>query len=128
RRVLFRSFQAANLSGDPQLNAEIVALYNAASNPYQKAALLMALDGREALDFVSDVLFTTEIAAIRTAAAQVIVALNEELSQRIEDRKMLLDLYARGIAQGDLSVSGLFTNALADERSEERRVGKECRL
>lgn len=121
-RIQALLFQAANLSGDPQLNAEIVALYNAASNPYQKAALLMALDGREALDFVSDVLFTTEIAAIRTAAAQVIVALNEELSQRIEDRKMFLDLYARGIAQGDLAVIGLFTNALADEELNFRDV------
>jgi cyclophilin family peptidyl-prolyl cis-trans isomerase/HEAT repeat protein len=112
-RVQAMLFQAANTSD--KLNDEIEALYNDAFNPYQKAALLMALNGRDALKFASDVLFTTKIPAIRTAAAQVIVALNGEFSENIEDRRMFLDLYSRGIALGDLAVTGLFTGALADD-------------
>lgn len=114
-RVQAMLYQAANITDNTQLNAEIIALYNSASHPYQKAALLMALNGRDALKFASDVLFTTEIPAIRTAAAQVIVALNGEYSESMQDKRMFLDLYTRGIALGDLAVTGLFTGALADD-------------
>lgn len=113
-RIQALLFQAANLSDEPEFNAEIIGLYKTASNPYQKAALLLALNGRDALNFVSDVLFTTEIPVIRNAAAQVIVALNRDLVQRPEDRPMFLDLYKRGIALNDLAVTGLFCDALAD--------------
>jgi cyclophilin family peptidyl-prolyl cis-trans isomerase/3-methyladenine DNA glycosylase AlkD len=112
-RIQAMLFQAAN-AGGPNLNAGIKALYNATSNPYQKAALLTALSGRDALPFVFNILVTTEIPAIRTAAAQFIVGLNYELADNVNDRTMFLDHYARGISLGDLAVTGLFTNALAD--------------
>jgi cyclophilin family peptidyl-prolyl cis-trans isomerase len=115
-------FQAANVTGDPELNAEVVALYRAASNPYQKAALLMALNGRDALTFVTDELFDTEVSAIRTSAAQVIGALNRELAKSDDDRSTFLGIYKRGIALGDLALIGLFTDALADEALKFREV------
>ncbi|HLT80871.1 MAG TPA: peptidylprolyl isomerase [Cyclobacteriaceae bacterium] len=115
-------FQAANLSGDPDLNAEVMGLYRTASNPYQKAALLTALSGRDVVDFVSQVLFTTDIPAIRTSAAQVIVGLNYELAQDPDAQRMFFELYKRGIALNDLAVTGTFTDALADETLGFRRV------
>lgn len=121
-RVQALLFQAANVTGDPELNAEVVALYRAASNPYQKAALLMALNGRDALTFVTDELFDTEVSAIRTSAAQVIVALNRELAKSDDDRSTFLGIYKRGIALGDLALIGLFTDALADEALKFREV------
>src|SRR5690606_17523186 len=114
-RVQALLYQGVNwLANDPDLNEEIIAIYESSSNPYQKSWLLSALGGTDAIPFVINELFTSEILVIKSSAASVLVAMNREEALTPALRSQFLEVYKKGIATGDIAIIGLFTQALAD--------------
>lgn len=114
-RVQALLYQGVNwIANDPDLNEEIIAIYESSSNPYQKSWLLSALSGTDAIPYVINELLTSEILVIKSSAASVLVAMNREEALTPALRSQFLEVYKKGIATGDIAVIGLFTQALAD--------------
>lgn len=114
-RVQALLYQAAGwLSGGSEINDEIVRLYRASASDYQRAWLLPALSGVDAMPFVVNELLNSPIPVIKSSAAGVLVAMNREERLTPDLRRQFLDVYMRGIATGDVAVIGVFTDALAD--------------
>lgn len=122
-RVQALLYQCAGwLLGGSDINEEIIKLFRESANCYRKAWLLPALNGADAMPFVVNEMLTSPVPVIRSSAATVLVAMNREETLTPDLRRQFLDAYTRGIATGDVALTGLFTDALADSTLHYREM------
>lgn len=120
---LFEAMMKAN--GKEATAAEIQKLYIVSQNPYQKAALITALQHfLPAQNFVAAELLNTREQLIKSAAASVIVEMNYHPSFPDTLKQAFGILYESAIQQGDPAVVGTIANALGDSTLGYRDVIK----
>jgi cyclophilin family peptidyl-prolyl cis-trans isomerase len=115
-RVQALLYQAA-MGGteDQDLYKEIQSVYLRTADPYHKTALLSAM-GKTlmAFGFVREEMRKTDAAAVRTAAASALVAMNRSRHFMLPLRKEFANAYREAIGLSDLGVTSVVCEALAD--------------
>ncbi len=115
-RVRSNLFEAAlALSGNKELSEELIKRYQAAENPYEKAALLSAL-GYAPLQysFVSDQLLTSTVPVIRSSAAASLATMNRQKQFESGMQKSFVSIYQRAMLLNDAAVIGTIASVLVD--------------
>ncbi|MBL0741705.1 peptidylprolyl isomerase [Chryseolinea lacunae] len=103
------------LGSDDVVEKEILTLCNTTSNPYQKAALLSALQYCvKCYGFVAAQMFDDSIPVVRSAAAAALVAMNYQKGFTPALAKTFGDIYVRGIQTNDPGIVGTVAQALGD--------------
>ncbi len=102
-------------AGDTGVAQEIKDLYNSVNNPYQKAALLVALQHDvTSCEFVHEQLRTGSAPVVKSASATSLVAMNYGKTFGPSLRKRFATFYINGMNTGDPAVIGIIAAALAD--------------
>lgn len=103
------------VSNHKELAEEIMAKVNSAATPYQKAALINALQtSLLAADFVFQQLITTDTPVVRSSAAEALVAINHSKQFEKTMRPAFATYYQKAVQTGDPAVIGIVASALAD--------------
>jgi len=98
-----------------ELSKEIQSVYNRSTNPYQKAALLTALQHAPSSNiFLKEQLLVSSEPVIKISAASALVGMNssEKFDQSL--KVVFAETYREAIADGDVAVIGIIANALVD--------------
>lgn len=106
---------ALSVSNDKALAEEIVSLYNKSTNPYQKGALLTALQHSViSYDFVREQLLKSNTPIIKVSAALALVGMNyrKDFDQSLKSK--FANTYREAIEEGDPAVMGIVADALSD--------------
>lgn len=105
---------------------EIRKLYTQSENPYQRAALLMALQYRaDSYAFIESELHKADTPVIRSSAAAALVGINRQKNFDVRLRPKFAEIYKRAIKTGDPAVIGTIAEALADSTLGYRNVIKD---
>jgi cyclophilin family peptidyl-prolyl cis-trans isomerase/HEAT repeat protein len=115
-RVRSNLFEAAlALSGNKELSEELIKRYQAAENPYEKAALLSALGyAPMQYSFVSDQLLTSTVPVIRSSAAASLATMNRQKLFEPGMQKSFISIYQRVMLLNDAAVIGTIASVLVD--------------
>ncbi len=115
-RIQANLYEAAlSVSDQKELSEEIRALFNKSSNPYQKAALLTALQHSIiSYEFVQDQIFKTNLPVIKSSAAASLTAMNYGKHFDPTLKIKFAEIYQAAINVADASVVGTIASALAD--------------
>ncbi len=113
-RVRGNLYQASLAGSDStELVSEIIERYKTESNPYSKAALLMALGtSQHAWEFIDQELQQSAIPVIKSSAASALTYVNENPSFDPLLKKKFAEIYIKAIQTGDAAVIGLVAEAL----------------
>jgi cyclophilin family peptidyl-prolyl cis-trans isomerase/HEAT repeat protein len=123
-RVQANLFEAVlSVTNNKEIAEEIQNIYAASANPYQKAALIVALQHSVmSFGFVANEMFKTDIPIIRTSAAEALVGINHNKNFDKNLTQRFADLYRQAIDAGDPAVVGITSMALADSTLGYRKV------
>jgi cyclophilin family peptidyl-prolyl cis-trans isomerase/HEAT repeat protein len=117
---------ALALSDNKALAEEIKTLYGQTKNPYQKAALLTALQSSIAsLSFIEQQLMEADTPVIRSTAAAALVALNYHKNFNPRMKTEFAVIYQKAMASGDPAVIGTIAGALGDSTLGYKAVVKD---
>lgn len=106
---------ALSVSSHKELSEEIVQLCGAATNNYEKAALIGALSHAPIqYGFVKDQLITSSVPVIRTAAITAITRMNRHANFESSMQPSFLETYKQALVLNDPAVIGMAVSALAD--------------
>ncbi len=105
---------------------ELKSVYNNSKNPYQKAALLNALQSNVSYaDFVANELFKADTPVVRLNAAAAIVSINQNPKFKASDKQRFAEIYKKGIETGDVGLISVFAAALGDSALGYKSVFKD---
>jgi cyclophilin family peptidyl-prolyl cis-trans isomerase/HEAT repeat protein len=105
---------------------EIKQAYEQSANPYQKAALITAMEqSLGSLDIIEQELFKSDIPVVRTSAAAALVSLNRNKKFQPAQKKRFTDLYIKIIQTGDPALIGTVAEGLGDSTLGYRDVIKD---
>lgn len=105
---------------------EVKGLYQRSSDPYQKAALITALqDSPGSVDFIEKALLNDETFVIKSSAAAALVGLNRSKKFQTSLKKQFADVYSKAVRSGDPAVVGTIADALADSTLGYRSIIKD---
>jgi cyclophilin family peptidyl-prolyl cis-trans isomerase/HEAT repeat protein len=123
-RVQANLYEAAlSVTDNKEVAEEIQDAYKASVNPYQKAALIMALQHSVmSFGFVANEMFKTDIPVIRSSAAEALVGINHSNNFDKNLTQRFADLYRQAIDAGDPAIVGIISMALADSTLGYRKV------
>ena len=126
-RIQANLFEAAlSVSDHKELAEEIRSVYNTTSNPYQKAALLTALQHSiMSYGFVREQLLNNREPVIKVAAASSLVGMNHRENFDPVLRPQFAQSYREAINDGDAAVIGIITDALADPTLDYKSILKD---
>lgn len=126
-RIQANLYEASLAAHDhKELTEEIIAVYEKVSNPYHKAALLIALQHSiMSYAFVQKQLLDTEIPVIKSAAATSLVAMNYRKNFDASLKKHFASAYVEAMNNSDPAVVGIIAGALADSALGYRNEIKE---
>lgn len=115
-RIQSNLYEAAlSGGGDQELSEEIQSVYRRSNNPYQKAALLTALQHvQTSYGFLKEQLLKSNEPVIKTSAALSLVEMNLNTAFDSKLRSQFAGIYREAILDGDAAVIGIIANALAD--------------
>jgi len=115
-RIQANLYEAALAASDhKELAEEVSVVYRNATDPYHKAALLIALQQSiMSYRFVQEQLFSSRVPVIRSSAATSLVAMNYRKNFDLSLRKRFASLYSKAMNSGDPAVIGTIAGALAD--------------
>lgn len=117
---------ALSVSDHKELAEEIQSVYIRSSNPYQKAALLTALQhSLMSFDFVRDKLFVSKEPVIKLSAAASLTAMNYRKNFESSFRPTFATIYQHAIEDGDVAVIGIIAEALADSILQYKSIIKD---
>lgn len=103
------------VSDHKELAEEIQSVYNASTNSYQKAALITALKhSLLSFRFVEKQLLESTIPVIKLAAASSLTAMNYHKNFGSSLRPVFAEIYKAALAEGDVALTTIITEALAD--------------
>ena len=103
------------VSNHKELSEEIQSVYSRSKNPYQKAALLAALQySVMSYEFVKEQLVKSNEPILKVSAALALVGMNTNKNFDTALRSQFAKMYEDAIANGDAAVIGIVTNALGD--------------
>lgn len=104
-----------SLKDNKEIVEEIEGLYRLQTNPYHKAALMIALQQSvSAYSFIASELFAIEVPVIRSSAAAALVAINQRKNFDKALTNVFSSFYKQAIVDGDPAVIGTVCTALAD--------------
>jgi cyclophilin family peptidyl-prolyl cis-trans isomerase/HEAT repeat protein len=123
-RIQANLYEAAlRVSDQKELAEEIAAASKRSVNPYQKAALLTALQQSVmSFGFIADELLQSDTPVVKSSAASALVAINYRKNFDPSLKKRFADLYIKAIQRGDVAVTGIVAGALADSALAYRDV------
>lgn len=126
-RIQANLFEAAlAVSNDNELAEEITSVYNGSTNPYQKAALLTALQHSIlSYQFVRDQLLINDEPVIKASAASSLVGMNYHKDFDPSLRPQFANLYLEAIGSGDAALLGIIIEALVDSTLNYKSVIKD---
>ncbi len=115
-RIQANLYEAAlAVSNHKELSEEIQSVYSRSKNPYQKAALLAALQySVMSYGFVKEQLVKSNEPILKVSAALALVGMNTNKNFDTALRSQFAKIYEEAIADGDAAVIGIVANALAD--------------
>ena len=115
-RIQANLYEAAlAVSNHKELSEEIQSVYSRSKNPYQKAALLAALQySVMSYGFVKEQLVKSNEPILKVSAALALVGMNTNKNFGTALRSQFAKIYEEAIADGDAAVIGIVANALAD--------------
>jgi len=103
------------MSNHKELSEEIQSVYSRSKNPYQKAALLSALQySLMSYGFVKEQLVKSKEPVLKISAASALVGMNTNKNFDTALRSQFAKIYQEAIADGDVAVIGIVANTLAD--------------
>ncbi len=106
---------ALAVSNHKELSEEIKSVYSRSKNPYQKAALLSALQySLMSYGFVKEQLVKSKEPILKISAASALVGMNTNKNFDTALRSKFAKIYQEAIADGDVAVIGIVANTLAD--------------
>ena len=106
---------ALSVSNDKELSEEIQSVYRRSKNPYQKAALLSALQhSLMSYAFVKEQLLKSSEPVLKVSAALALVGMNANKNFDTALRSRFAEIYQEAIANGDIAVVGIVANTLGD--------------
>jgi cyclophilin family peptidyl-prolyl cis-trans isomerase/HEAT repeat protein len=106
---------ALAMSDDKELAEEIAAIVKRSVNPYQKAALLTALQHSVmSVGFIAETLRKADVPVVRSAAANALVQINYRKNFDPSLKKRFADIYREALRVGDVAVTATVADALAD--------------
>jgi cyclophilin family peptidyl-prolyl cis-trans isomerase/HEAT repeat protein len=105
---------------------EVIGVYNRSHNPYQKAALLMALHNNpSSFDFVSQELLKTDAPVIRSSAANSLTDMQQNKNFDSKLKISFAGLCKDVMPKGDVAVIGTFASTLADPALNYKTIVKD---
>ena len=115
-RVQANLYQAIlSVKSSKELLDEVKAIYKQSMNPYQKAALLTALQSSvDAWNFISDELLRDDTPVIKYTAAGALVSINRKKDFNPTLKKEFLNIYTQAIQTGDPAIISAIADALGD--------------
>jgi cyclophilin family peptidyl-prolyl cis-trans isomerase/HEAT repeat protein len=115
-RIQANLYEAAlAVSNHKELSEEIQSVYGRSKNPYQKAALLSALQSSlMSYGFVKEQLVTSNEPVLKISAALALVGMNTNKNFDTALRSRFAKIYEEAMANGDAAVIGIVANTLAD--------------
>jgi cyclophilin family peptidyl-prolyl cis-trans isomerase/HEAT repeat protein len=115
-RIQANLYQAVlKVSENKSVIDEIKEIYKRTANPYQKAALLSALQQSfSSLEFIEQELANADTAILRSTAASALVELNKSKNFKPSFSKRFAETYQKAMASGDPAVIGTIASALGD--------------
>jgi cyclophilin family peptidyl-prolyl cis-trans isomerase/HEAT repeat protein len=115
-RIQSNLYEAAlSASGHKELSEEIQSVFKRSNNPYQKAALLAALQHAPiSYGFLKEQLLTNKEPVIKTSAALALVGMNSDKNFDLKLRSQFAEIYREAIVDGDAAVIGIIAGTLAD--------------
>lgn len=106
---------ALTISNQKELAEEIMSKVKSTSGPYQKAALITALQSSLlSADFVFQQLIATDTPVVRSSAATALVEMNTAKNFDKDLTQTFAHYYQRAIETGDAAVIGIIAQALGD--------------
>ena len=106
---------ALAVSNHKELSEEIQSVYSRSKNPYQKAALLSALQySLMSYGFVKEQLVKSKEPVLKISAASALVGMNTNKNFDPALRSQFAKVYQEAIADGDVAVIGIVANTLTD--------------
>lgn len=117
-RVQANLFEAVlKIKEFPSIVTEVRTAYNNAQSPFQKAALLSALQYHTgSLDFIADELKKSDTAVIRTAALSALVSMSHAPAFPSHLKPRLLAIYQQSLELKDPGLIGTVAAELADPK------------
>jgi cyclophilin family peptidyl-prolyl cis-trans isomerase/HEAT repeat protein len=101
----------------PSIVEEVKKVYKSASSPYQKAALLTALQHvTGSLDFIADELRKSDTAVTRTAALSALVTMSHNKNFPPSLKPRMLTIYRESFDLGDPGIIGVVASELSDPK------------
>jgi cyclophilin family peptidyl-prolyl cis-trans isomerase/HEAT repeat protein len=115
-RIQANLYEAAlSVSDQKELAEEIRATFNKSSNPYQKAALISALQhSLMSYGFVQEQLFSNTVAVVKSSAASSLTAMNYHKNFDHTLKIKFAEIYKAAINIADPAVVATIASALAD--------------
>ncbi|HKZ38603.1 MAG TPA: peptidylprolyl isomerase, partial [Chryseolinea sp.] len=115
-RIQANLYEAAlSVSDHKELAEEIRTTFNKSSNPYQKAALINALQHSVmSYGFVQKQLFGSTVPVVKSSAASTLTAMNYHKNFDHALKIKFVEIYKAAINVADAAVVGTIANALAD--------------
>ena len=102
-------------SNDKEVAEEVSRIYRETNDPYGKAALLSALSHSVmSFGFISDQLFSSDIAIIKSSAASALVAINHRKNFDGLLKGKFAAIYRKAIDDGYPDVIAIVSSAMAD--------------
>lgn len=126
-RIQANLYQAIlKVSDNKSVVTEIKDVYQRSTNPYQKAALLSALQQSfSSLDFIEQELSKADTAILRSTAASALVELNKHKNFTPSLAGRFSSSYKTAMSSGDPAVIGTIAGALGDSTLGFRNVIKD---
>ena len=126
-RIQANLYEAAlSVSNHKELSEEIQSVYKRSENPYQKAALLTALQhSLMSYSFVREQLIKNSEPVLKVSAALALVGMNasKNFDQSLTSR--FAKIYEEAIADGDIAVIGIVASTLSDSTLGYKHVVKD---
>ncbi len=115
-RVQANLYEAAlSVSNHKRLSEEIQSIYSRSNNPYQKAALLSALQhSLMSYGFVKEQLLKSHEPVLKVSAALALVGMNANKNFNGALRLQFAEAYKDALADGDIAVVGIVASTLGD--------------
>jgi cyclophilin family peptidyl-prolyl cis-trans isomerase/HEAT repeat protein len=127
-RIQANVYEAALKAGqNKDLAEEIKQAYSSATDPYQKAGLLYALNSYPAAyAFIQNEITNENAAVVRSTAASALVAMSQDKSVSGKAKANFAQSFTKLMQSEDPAVKGIIASALADPRSDYKAIIKDA--